>query len=311
MKAVRGVDGAAALVDVDEPPGWGELVDVRSASICASDLMYLGFGTTKVLGHELAGELADGTAVAVEAMWPCGGCERCRDGAYNLCETMAERALGVSVDGGMAEQFRVPAESLVPVPDGLDVRDAALIEPATVAWHALRLAGVGPDTSVAVVGAGALGLLAVAGAREMGAPAIGVEARHPHQKEAAERFGGHVGADDRYDVVIEAAGSADGLVRATDLVAPRGTVCVLGVHVGNLEVPWMNLFYREASLLPSLGYCTHGGRKEMADAAAMLATRPEIPDALVTHRFPLADAEEAFRVAADRRSGAIRVMIEP
>jgi len=76
-----------------------------------------------------------------------------------------------------------------PPPDGLDVRDASIVEPAAVSWHALRLAGTGPGTRVAVVGAGALGLLAVAGARRLGAEAVALEARHQYQKEAGERLG--------------------------------------------------------------------------------------------------------------------------
>ena len=67
MRAVQGVDGAAAVVDVEEPPGSGELLEMRSASICSSDLMYLRFGTTRIIGHELAGVREDGTPVVVEA----------------------------------------------------------------------------------------------------------------------------------------------------------------------------------------------------------------------------------------------------
>jgi threonine dehydrogenase-like Zn-dependent dehydrogenase len=76
-------------------------------------------------------------------------------------------------------------------------------------------------------------------------------------------------------------------------------------------VNWTPLFHREASMLPSLGYCRHENVREMEEAAAMLADDPEIARALITHRFPLEDAAEAFRVAGDRTSGAIRVVIEP
>ena len=112
-------------------------------------------------------------------------------------------------------------------------------------------------------------------------------------------------------MVVEAAGSPDGLARAIDLVAPRGTVVSVGVHLGKVELDWMPLFHREASLLPSLGYCRHEGGREMEDAAAMLAADPGITEALITHRFPIEDAVEAFRVAGDREAGAIRVVIEP
>jgi threonine dehydrogenase-like Zn-dependent dehydrogenase len=140
---------------------------------------------------------------------------------------------------------------------------------------------------------------------------VALEARYPHQREAGERLGARAGADAGYDVVIEAAGTAASIDRAIELVAPRGTIVVPGVHLGTVELDWMPLFHREARVIPSLGYCRHEDGREMEHAAAMLADDPEIARTLLTHRFPIEDAAEAFRVAGDRSSGAIRVVIEP
>ena len=189
MKAVRGAEGGVDVVEVEEPPGTGELLEMRSTSVCASDLLYIRLGSRMILGHELAGIREDGTEVVVEALYGCMECAQCLRGAYNLCPTHGERALGVTADGGMAEQFRAPAERLIPLPPGLELRDAAIVEPASVSWHAVRLAGAGPGKRVAVVGAGALGLLAAAGARRMGVEDVAIEARHPHQREVGERLG--------------------------------------------------------------------------------------------------------------------------
>ncbi len=311
MKAVRSIEGGVAVVEVAEPPGTGELLHMRSTSICGSDLSYIRFGSRAVLGHELAGVREDGTAVVVEAIYGCMECDQCRRGAYNLCPTHGQRALGISADGGMTEQFRAPSARLVPLPAELAVRDASIVEPASVSWHALRLADTGPGRRVAVVGAGALGLLAVAGARRLGAEDVALQARHPHQREAGERLGARVDADGLYDVVVEAAGTEASLARCGELVAPGGTIVVLGVHFGPVQINWMPLFHREARLIPSLGYCAHEGGREMEDAAQMLAEDPEIARTLITHRFPIEDAVEAFRVASDKTEGAIRVVIEP
>jgi 2-desacetyl-2-hydroxyethyl bacteriochlorophyllide A dehydrogenase len=311
VKAVRGADGGVRVVDVGDPPGAGELITMVATSVCGSDLMYLRFGTSWVLGHELAGVRADGTPVVVEALYGCGQCEECRAGRYNVCPTHGERALGMFADGGMAEQFAAPAERLVEVPDGLDVRDASLVEPAAVSWHALQLGGTGPSTRVAVVGGGALGLLAVAGARRMGAPEVALEARHRHQQEAGERLGARLATNGLYDVVIEAAGTEASFARAVELVGRGGSVVVLGVHLQPVQLEWMTLFNREARVIPSLGYCAHDKGREIEDAAAMLAADPEIVRTLITHRFPIEDAVEAFRVAGDRAAGAIRVVVEP
>jgi threonine dehydrogenase-like Zn-dependent dehydrogenase len=266
MRAVRGAADGVAVVELDVPPGVGEsgeLVSIRAASICSSDFLYLSFGTRHVLGHELAGVREDGTPVVVEAIYGCLDCPQCRSGRYNLCPTHGQRALGVTADGGMADAFRAPAERLVEVPAGLDVRDASLVEPASVSWHALRLAGTGPQTRVAVIGAGALGLLAVAGARQMGATDIAVDARHRHQQEVAERLGASPQVDGTYDVVIEAAGTPESMARAVEVVAPGGSIAVLGVHAtGRLDVDFFTLFNREARIIPSLGYCAHESGRE-------------------------------------------------
>jgi threonine dehydrogenase-like Zn-dependent dehydrogenase len=298
-----------SVVDVDPPEGGGELVSIRSAGICASDLLYIGFGSTRILGHELAGVTEDGTAVAIEALFGCDGCECCDAGRYNLC-LRGPTALGVTSDGGMSEQFAAPARSLVPLPPGLDVADACLVEPAAVAWHACRLSGVGPGQRVAVVGGGAIGLLAVAAARAMGAAEVGLEARYPHQREVGERIGA-TSAAGGYDVVIDAAGSGSALYRAAALARPGGTLGVLGVFGPDVAWPQRECFLKELRSVPSLGYCRHQGRRDFDDAAALLAARPDLARALVTHRFPIEDAAEAFRVAADRQSGALRVVLEP
>jgi 2-desacetyl-2-hydroxyethyl bacteriochlorophyllide A dehydrogenase len=311
MKAVRSVEGGVAVVDVDQPPGVGELLAMKATSICGSDLSYIRFGSRSILGHELAGLREDGSAVVVEAIYGCMECAQCARGAYNLCPTHGQRALGISADGGMAEHFRAPAARLVPLPPGLDIGDASIVEPAAVSWHALLLAGTGHGTRVAVVGAGALGLLAVAGARRLGAAEVALQARHPYQKEAGERLGAHVDPDGRYDVVVEAAGTQESLAKCGELVAPGGTIVVLGVHFGPVQLDWMPLFHKEARVIPSLGYCAHDGGREMEDAAAMLAEDPEIVRTLITHRFPIEDAAEAFRVASERSAGAVRVVIEP
>jgi len=308
MRAVRNAPPGVEVVQIDEPEGDGELVRVASTGICASDLMYLQFGSTQIAGHEFAGRLEDGTAVAVEAIFGCGTCARCELGSYNLCER-GPTALGMLDPGGMCEWFRAPRHALVPLPEGLDLMDASLVEPAAVAWHSCHLGGAGAATRVAVVGAGAIGILAAASAQTMGAPEVAVEARHPHQRDACARIGAAT-PDGGYDVVIETAGSESGLHRAVELARPGGTVVHVGVY-GEIRWPHARAFAKEVALRPPLGYCGHDGGREFAEAAGMLAARPELPRMLITHRFPIEDAPEAFRVARDRSQGVFRVVVEP
>ena len=99
MKAVRGHDGQPKVVDVDEAPGRGEVIAMRSVGICASDLRYLAGGTEKILGHELAGVRQDGTPVSVEGLFGCGECSYCLEGRNNLCHQATKMALGIMQDG--------------------------------------------------------------------------------------------------------------------------------------------------------------------------------------------------------------------
>lgn len=321
MRAVRSTgEGGVEVVDVPDPEGPGEVVDIRSASICGSDFGFLQAGSRFVMGHELAGVTGDGRPVAVEGVFGCGSCDQCRAGAYNRCRSVGDRVPGFTMDGGMAEHFAVPSTALVELPEGLDPADAALVETLAVGWHGARLGGVGPDRRVAVVGGGAVGLVSVAAARARGAAQVDLVARHPHQREAGERLGAGVatgtGADGEYDVVLEAGGTESALATAVDLAAPGGTVVVLGnFGVGMMPVPFIPAFLKEVRVVGSMAYCRDpddpAGRRDVDHAAALLAARPEIAETLVTHRFPLEDAAEAFRVAADRRSGAIKVVVEP
>jgi threonine dehydrogenase-like Zn-dependent dehydrogenase len=308
MRAVRNAPPTVKVVEVDEPETGGELIRVAATGICASDLNYLRAGSTEIAGHEFAGTLQDGTAVAVEAIFGCDDCPQCEQGNYNRCERGVQ-GLGMTDPGGMCEWFRAPRRALVPLPHGLDVRDASLVEPASVARHACYLGGVGPTTRVAVVGAGAIGVLAAASAQDLDVPEVAVEARHPHQHQARERLGARLPAG-VYDVVIETAGSESGIHRAVELARYGGTVVHLGVY-GDISWPMQESFMKEVALQPSLGYCGHHGRREFAESADMLAARPDLPEMLITHRFPMEDAPEAFRTAQDRSQGVFRVVVEP
>lgn len=310
MKAVRNAPPSVEVVDVDDPEGDGELVRVLAAGICASDFKYLQYGSTQIAGHEFAGVSEDGTAVAVEGFFGCGECAQCAQGSFHMCTAGLPTAPGMLSPGGMSEWFRAPRHVLVALPSELDVADAALVEPGSVAWHSCHRAEVDAETRVAIVGAGAIGILAAAAAQQMGAPDVAVEARHPHQHEARECIGAVVPTTD-YDVVIETGGSESALHRAVELSRPGGTVVHLGAYAPGTVWPMDASFSKEVTVRPSLGYCSHGRRKDFAESADLLAARPELARTLITHRFPIEDAVEAFRVAQDKSKGVFRVVVQP
>lgn len=308
MRAVRIVDGAPAPVDAPEPEGEGVLVEIVSASICGSDLHLIDAGMVegRILGHEFAGRTPDGTAVAVEPVGRCGTCTSCAAGSFNHC-TGGAVAYGIFADGGMAERIVVPEESLVPLPAGVDLASASLVEPLAVAVHGVHRART--TGRVAIIGAGPIGLALVAACVADGV-VPSVEARHDHQRAAAERLGGSVGLGGRYDVVFDAVGSTESLAAAVAAAATEGRVGLVGSLWGPTQID-MNVCLREVEIIPALMYCDGAAGRDFDRAAELLADSPEIADTLITHRYPLDGASEAFAAARDRGNGAIKVVFDP
>lgn len=283
MRAVRATgDGGVGVVEVD-PSIPEHAVDpvrvrVRSCGICGSDLHLAAWNIPVTLGHEFAGVLDDGTAVAVQPNVWCGECDRCVAGDTHLCRTGLSRLHGVSVDGGLADEVVVDRSCLVALPARVSPEIGALVEPLAVA----QTHGVDVDLS----------------------------ARYPHQHAAGERLGAGRELLDEYEVVVDAAGSQSSLDDAVTRVRPGGTIVVAATYWDPVSFD-SALLGKEARVVPASMYGHDHGTREFDVAAAALAARPEIADALVSHRFGLDDATEAFRVSGDRSSGAIKVVLGP
>ncbi|MBJ7307026.1 MAG: alcohol dehydrogenase catalytic domain-containing protein [Acidimicrobiia bacterium] len=311
MRAVRCPEGIPTVVDVPEPTGDGVLVTVASAGICGSDLHLLSFSLPATFGHEFAGTLADGTPVAVEPIDPCHVCDACIDGNTQLCVRGPSMAFGVGRDGGMAEKVLVPTSSIARLPVGVEASNGCLVEPLAVAVHGVRRGNIRGSHRVAVIGGGTIGQTALVVAQQTGAK-VDLSARHERQIEAATRLGAGSLDGNGYDVVIEAAGTASALAEAADRCRPGGTIVLLGSYWdGTVEMPGMAIGMKELTLVPAVMYGRSGPSRDVDVAATILAQRPELSDIIVTHRFPLDAAAEAFVVAADRSAGAIKVVLEP
>jgi len=304
-------------------PGWVR-VRVRACGICGSDLHALRGDVPLPLGgvpgHEIAGvpEASDALCAVEPRLW-CGSCAYCRAGERQLC--LAGQLLGVDLPGGFADFVDAPPECLHPVPPGIEPAVAALAEPLAVCVRALGRARVRPESRVLVLGGGSLGLLAGLLARDRAAETA-VVARHAHQREAARRFG--VAALEEADValwarerapdvVIETVGGrADTLARAVDCCAPAGRIAVLGLFApGAPPLDARTLALRELHLLGSNTYGTDAHGSEFAAAVALLPRYRVELASLHTHHFALARVREAFATAADKHTGAIKVVVEP
>jgi threonine dehydrogenase-like Zn-dependent dehydrogenase len=312
MKAVRCCDKHVHVVDVPAPQGEGVLVKVRGAGICGSDLHMInaGYDIPSTLGHEVAGTLSDGRAVALEPIAPCGHCDMCVQGDYGLCRLSAAMVHGIGRDGGMAEYIIVPARCIVPLPNNVSAADACLVEPLAVAAHGIRMLDLKPNSRVAIIGAGAVGLAAAAILTPFVAT-VDIAARHNAQKEAAERLGAALDPHGEYDAVVECAGNSAALAQAARLCKPGATILLLATYWDGVNLPAFEVSMKGLKIYASFLYGRHGLVRDVEMAAQLMAQRPELPGIMITHRLPLDAAADAFAIAANRKAGAIKVVLEP
>ncbi len=315
-------------------PGPGQVrVRIRAGGICGSDLHYFqhgGFGAIRVkhpmvLGHEVAGMidavgdgvtlLKPGQAVAVNPSLPCGRCRYCLDGAAQHCLDMRFYGSAMRdphVDGGFRESLVCEATQAVPLPDGLDTTTAAFAEPLAVCLHAARQAGPLLGRRVLVTGCGPIGVLAIAAARMGGAREIVATDLSDAPKQVALRLGAdrfHADGLDTYapdkgffDVALEASGSPRALLGILPVVRPGGTIVQIGIG-GDVPVPMSVLAAKEITWRGTFRF-----HAEFAMAVEALAARRIDVAPLLTERFPIDRAQEAFALAADR-TRAMKVQI--
>ncbi len=342
MKAVvlRG-PGDVGVDDVADPailePG-DAIVAVRATAICGADLFPFhgltpGFEAGTVLGHEFAGEVVEvgpgvqtlrpGLRVVNASMISDGTCASCLAGRVTQCE--GRSLFGYSgvyprLDGGQAELVRVPQadRALRALPD--EVSDEAAVFLADIlptGYGAVVRGGVSAGDTVVVVGCGPVGLMAVLCAAGIAGRLIAVDGV-PARREIAERLGAEAVEPERAgdavaeatgglgaDVVIEAAGSAGGLDASLRLARGRGVVSVVGAHF-EPDYPLDNalMFERELTLRFSIGDPTADG----ALLLGKLASGELDPSAVITHRLPLADAAEAYRLFDSREATKVVLM---
>ncbi len=321
-----------ALREIARPtPGAGEvIVDVHACGICGSDLhVYDGDAPLPRVcpGHEICGRIArdspagePGSPVVIEPIYACGRCPTCRVGEPNLCRGL--ELIGSRRDGGFADAVVAPLASVHRLPDGLDLDAAVLTEPLAVAAHGFGRAARVPRGEILVLGGGTIGLLTAFVAVRSGA-AVTIAVRHPQQRALALRLGvGSVVEADRDavlatarerspDVVFETVGGrADTLELALEAVRAGGTIVTLGVFSRALTVHPIRFLAKEATLTASMMYSRGDGASDFGTALELLRAHRNLLAPLVTHRVPLERIDDGFQLAADKRSGAVKVVVE-
>lgn len=317
-------------------PGPGEaIVSLSVAGICGSDLLdwYVRRKAGTVLGHEIAGAIASigpgvhgfsvGDRVVPHHHAPCLACETCRAGRFVHCAAWRASRLE---PGGMAELFRVPAGNLardtLRIPDEVSDEAASWTEPLATVVKAFRRGGFAAGQSALVVGLGSAGQLAVRLALQVGASAVvgadRVASRIALAKAAGARDAIDVSREDfaagasrlsggrGFDFVFVCPGKPEVIRASAEAVAPGGTLLLFTMAAPSEELVLSphDLYFREVRLVPSYS-C---GPDDMTEALEWIASgRIEVAD-LVTHRFPLERAAEAFSRAKELE-GSLKVLL--
>jgi L-iditol 2-dehydrogenase len=290
-RAVRAVvldaDGLPELADLPEPAGPGQLVRLRSCGLCGSDVEKLGrAGAGTVLGHEIDGELEDGTRVTVMHRVPCGVCERCRAGHESTCTAFADVQIS---PGGFAE--RLTATHVVPLPGQVD---GIWVEPLACILRAAEQAAPG---SALVVGCGAVGLLWVQVLLGRGFDVVVSEPR-ADRLERALALGAAV--DDR-PVTTAVLTAHGGLDDAVARLAPGGRAVVFAAPPDPVPVSLDLVYRRELTVV--------GSRSATPEAfVAAVALLPSLVTPPVTS-LPLDRFTEGVELY--RRGDALKIAFTP
>jgi L-iditol 2-dehydrogenase len=337
--AVLHTPGDIRLEDVAKPvPGPGEvLLKVAAVGVCGSDLpRMLIKGAHKmplICGHEFSGHVEElgsgvegfavGDLCTVPPMLPCGTCDQCATGNFSRCRDYDY--FGSRRDGAYAEWVVAPVSNLMKVPEGCDPRAAAMIDPASIALHAIwKAGGVQAGSTGAVIGCGAIGLFAIQWMRLMGASeVIAIDLSEAKLAQAREAGASHcflatdpVPANLKADIIIEAAGHPSSINAAISLGAPGGHAAFIGIPVGEvtLDNKTFQHFLRQEITLHgawnSFGAPFPG--KQWTVTLDKLARGELKWDFVLTHELPLSDLPDMFdKLQNDRGLFFSKIMFRP
>jgi 2-desacetyl-2-hydroxyethyl bacteriochlorophyllide A dehydrogenase len=335
-RVIVSADHEAGLQQAPIPvPGSDEvLVQMTLAGVCGSDTHALHgrhpfISLPFAPGHEVIGivlavggevtQVRPGNRVTVEPPLPCWNCKQCKAGRENLCENLGFFGCGAP-QGGMADFFTIAANRLHLVPDELDDRQAILIEPLSTPVHAVRLAGPLEGKSVAILGAGTIGLLLLATVLHHGASRVVVTDVLERKRARALQLGAQAivdaGRADAVEAVREALGESADVVfdcvavqhtvdQAIAMALNGGTVVILGIPTGDVTVPLALIQDQQVRIQGSATYLP----QDYLEAIEILATGRVRPQDLITAVYPLERVSEAFAAAASGEN--IKVILTP
>lgn len=315
------------------------LVRVDRVGVCGSDIHYYTHGRIGAqvvrypftVGHECAGTVVavgdavervhPGDRIAVEPAMSCGNCDQCRAGRAHTCRSIRFLGAPGQAEGGLSELIVVPEESCYPIAHGTSLDQAALSEPFSIGVYSVRLAGDVAGAHVAVLGSGPIGLAVLAAARAAGVARVYVTDKIDGRLRIAREQGASwVGNPDTSDVVgriltleplgldavFECCGKQEAVDQAIDLLKPGGKLLMVGIPEADRISMTIDVARRK-----EIDFQNVRRQNDCVQTALdLLESRRVNLDFMVTHRFPLERAGEAFELVAGYRDGVIKAMID-
>jgi L-iditol 2-dehydrogenase len=319
-------------VPMPEFSPWEVLLKVKAVGICGSDLrIFKASDPNKrskfILGHEVSGDVIDwgekvhgvkkGDRVATEICIGCAICPYCKKGLVNLCNNLNE--LGVTMNGGMAEYVAIPARNIHHIPTDLSYEEATFGDPLACSIRGLELVGIEPGSWVAVLGPGAIGLLATQVAKKIRRAHVIVTGTKENRLDLARQFGAdftfNIRESDPVEEILqiseggvaytfEAAGDPRALQQAINITRKNGSIVIMTVHK-EIQVNMEPIIRDELTLYGSICY----NYKEFDQAIDLLGKKKITVTPLIGEIFSLKEADKAFESAFSREG--VKTILKP
>lgn len=312
---------------VNPEPGAGQvLIKPKFTGVCGSDVHYYEHGYCGnfvpkrpfALGHELSGVIHSigqnvqgfkvGDEVAVDPSMPCGSCKHCRSGHYNLCLSMnflGSASCDPHIDGGMGQYVVMPKENCFVLPAGITLSQASLLEPLSIALHAVKQAGQIAGTSILITGGGPIGQLILRVVRAFGAYKVTVSDISEYVREFALKSGANSVVNpleenawdlvEGFDIVFEASGIPSALGNAIEMVRRGGSIVLVGTLPRSFSIPGNLIMSKELRLLGSFRFAN-----VFEDAMNLVAEGIINLDGIVTNIFGFDDIPLAMKSALEK-----------
>ena len=323
---------------IEEPVVDNEnvIIKILKAGICGSDLHYFETGEPSglVLGHEFCGEVLNpgnrtdlkvGDRVTALPISPCGSCKACLSGNPQYCRSTWSEAVGLSLTnpGALTEKIKVRSDMVLKVPDTVTNEEAAMVEPTAVALHGVHLADIKVGQKVLVIGGGIIGLMSAMFAKKEGASYVAISETNPARGKKAislrvadkyydatkEDMINEVMADTEggFDIVIECCGNASAVTSSLVTVRPGGTVILVGVATGPINIPTVIAVMSELTIKGAIAYT----KEEFEMCLELINSKQiEVMD-FVDDVVSYDEVQNAYERLTSGQDGAVKILVDP